>query len=59
MWSPRDRMHLEVWHTKGFRLDRRGKGLGLVERSGKATCSVNIAQANIVRGKEHERYRSL
>lgn len=44
-------MHLEVWRTKGFRLDSRGKVLGLVERSGKATCSVNIAQANIMREK--------
>lgn len=41
--------HLEVWHSKGFILDRKGKGLGLVERSGKATCSVNIARANTVR----------
>ena len=41
--------HLEVWHSKGVILDRKGKGLGLVERSGKATCSVNIARANTVR----------
>lgn len=36
-------MHPKAWHRKGFRLDGKGKGLGLVERNGKAICSVNTA----------------
>ena len=36
-------MHLKAWHSKGFRLDGKGKGLGLVERNGKAICSADTA----------------